>query len=275
VSRPPGRAAEQGEDAAMTGPPLPRIGTSGWSYPGWRQGFYAGVPRRRWLEHCARQFTAIEVNATFYRLLRPATYQGWRGQTPDGFVFAIKGSRFVTHLRRLQQPEQPVALQRERTAGLGDKLAAVLWQLPPDLEKDLERLEGFVRALGGWPEARHAIEFRHPSWFDDQVAECLSRAALAVCLSDAAGWPMWERVTTDLVYVRLHGHQRTYASGYDRRALSGWAARVRGWLAEGRQVHLYFDNDAEGRAPYDALRLLELLGARPPWAGAQEARRAG
>lgn len=202
----------------MTRAPELRIGTSGWSYPGWRQGFYAGVAQRRWLGHCAEHFTALEVNATFYRLLKESTYERWRKETPDGFVFAVKGSRFITHVKRLNDVAEAVSLQRERTAGLGSKLRAVLWQMPQSLHKDMARLAGFAAALGAWPEARHALEFRHPSWFDDEVAGCLAAHRLAVCISDAASWPMWDRVSTDLVYVRLHGHERTYASAYDDEA---------------------------------------------------------
>jgi uncharacterized protein YecE (DUF72 family) len=243
--------------------PPPRIGTSGWSYPGWRQGFYEGVPQRRWLEHCAGHFTAIEVNATFYRLLKPETYEHWHEQTPDGFAFAIKGSRFVTHVHRLAGVAESIVLQRDRVAGLGSKLRVVLWQMPPSLKKDTELLKSFAEALAAWPRARHALEFRHTSWFDDQVAGVMSAHGLAVCQSDAAKWPLWEEVTTDLVYVRLHGHERTYASRYDDAALETWADRLRAWMAEGRQVHVYFDNDAEGWAPYDAIALLQKLGATP------------
>ena len=246
--------------------PGPFIGTSGWTYPGWREGFYAGVPQRRWLGHCARHFTALEVNATFYRLLKESTYERWRTETPEGFAFAIKGSRFVTHVKRLREVKESVRLQRARTAGLGPKLKAVLWQLPPGLHKDTDLLRDFAEALSGWPESRHALEFRHASWFDNEVAACLAAHELAACISDAASWPMWEVVTTDLVYVRLHGHERTYASRYGADGLEPWAERARGWLAEGREVHVYFDNDMEGAAPDDALRLMEMLGVRPAWA---------
>jgi uncharacterized protein YecE (DUF72 family) len=241
--------------------PRPRIGTSGWSYPFWRAGFYAGVPQRRWLAHCAAHFTAIEVNATFYREVKAATLERWRDETPDDFVFAIKGHRYVTHVRRLKAPVEPVLRQRGAAAPLGAKLAAVVWQLPANFAKDMARLQGFLDVLARWPEARHAIEFRHESWFDDEVADALSRHRIANCISDAADWPLWDAVTTDLVYVRLHGHTETYASPYGERALRAWARQASGWLAEGREVHVYFDNDALGAAPYDAMRLLALVTA--------------
>jgi uncharacterized protein YecE (DUF72 family) len=235
------------------------IGTSGWNYPGWRDGFYAGVKRQDWLSHCADRFTGIEVNATFYRLQERGTFERWREQTPRGFRFAIKGNRFLTHNKKLRDPEGPVGVERERALALGDKLAAVVWQLPGNFHKHLDRLEGFAVALGAWKEVRHALEFRHRSWFDDEVAECLRAHRLAACMSDAADWPLWDAVTTDMVYVRLHGHTRTYASAYSAESLKRWTDRVQGWLAEGRDVHVYFDNDAEGAAPYDALKLLNLV----------------
>ena len=243
------------------GRPRARIGTSGWTYPAWRHGFYAGVPRRRWLAHCAERFTGIEVNATFYRQLEPETVGGWREQTPADFAFAIKGHRFVTHVHRLRDAEEP--LQRARTGlqPLGDKLAAVLWQLPPSLKKDAGLLREFGMHLAGWRETRHVIEFRHQSWFDDEILAVLAEHGLAICISDAPRWPMWEAATSALAYVRLHGHERLYTSRYGRQGLRPWAARVLSWLADGYEVHVYFDNDAEGAAPDDAQTLIAMVRA--------------
>ena len=235
------------------------IGTSGWNYPAWREAFYGDAPARRWLSFCAERFSAIEVNATFYRLQSRETFARWRDATPPQFRFAIKGNRYLTHNRKLIDPLPSIRLERERARGLGRKLAVVLWQLPSGLHRDLGRLERFARALRHWRAVRHAIEFRHESWFDEEVAACLRAHGIAACQSDAADWPLWEAVTTDLVYVRLHGRPLTYASGYSAALLRRWAAKVNGWLAEGRDVHLYFDNDALGRAPVDALTLISLL----------------
>jgi uncharacterized protein YecE (DUF72 family) len=232
------------------------IGTSGWNYKQWKDGFYAGVPQKRWLYYSASRFSGLEVNGSFYRLLSEATTKHWYAETPDRFRFAIKGHRFLTHNKKLLDAEEPLKRQRASVAGLGEKLAAVLWQLPHQLKKNLARLQSFAGTLDRWSEARHALEFRNESWFDDEVAGCLADHNLAVALSDAADWPMWERVTTDLVYVRLHGHMRTYASAYSTSALDRWAGRVRNWVSEGREVHVYFDNDAEGAAPFDALKLM-------------------
>ncbi len=237
-----------------------RIGTSGWDYPGWKDGFYSGVARKDWLAYAAQRFTGIEINATFYREQKRETLARWRESTPEGFAFAIKGHRFITHRMRLQDPEEALGRQRANAAELGGKLAVVLWQLPRSFHKDMARLERFAAALDGWPEARHALEFRHKSWFDDEAAAVLVAHGLANCISDAADWPMWDALTADLVYVRLHGAERTYRSAYRDGGLEPWARRVKRWFEEGREVHVYFDNDAEGAAPRDALRLMEMLG---------------
>ncbi len=235
------------------------IGTSGWNYDAWRESFYVGRPKKDWLGLCAGQFSALEVNATFYRLQSVETFRRWAAETPPAFRFAIKAHRYLTHNKKLNDPLPAIRLERSRAAGLGAKLAVVLWQLPNNLHRNLERLEGFARALGRWRRVRHAIEFRHPSWFDVEVAACLHAHRIANCQSDAADWPLWDAVTTDLVYARLHGHALTYASAYREGELRAWAARVRRWLREGRDVHVYFDNDALGHAPRNALRLLALL----------------
>jgi uncharacterized protein YecE (DUF72 family) len=235
------------------------IGTSGWNYKSWRNSFYGETPQKQWLRFCAERFTAIEVNGTFYRLQEKSTFKKWREQTPEGFPFAIKGHRYVTHNKKLLDVEESVIRCRESASPLGKRLAAVVWQLPAFLKKDMQRLEQFVENLRHWKSTRHAIEFRHKSWFDDEIAECLKRHAIAACMSDAPDWPIWDRVTTDVVYIRLHGHTRKYASSYSKPALRKWATRIRCWLKENRAVHVYFDNDAEGAAPRNALTLLEML----------------
>jgi uncharacterized protein YecE (DUF72 family) len=235
------------------------IGTSGWNYKSWRKDFYGDTPQKQWLPFCAQHFTGIEVNGTFYRLQEKSTYKKWRNQTPEGFSFAIKGHRYVTHNKKLLDVEESVIRCREAASPLGDRLAAVVWQLPSSLRKDMTRLRRFVKDLRCWKSTRHTIEFRHPSWFDNDVAKCLSDHRVAVCMSDAPDWPMWEEVTTDLVYIRLHGHTRKYASNYSRSTLRKSATRVRRWLDENRVVHVYFDNDAEGAAPQNARTLLQML----------------
>ncbi|MDZ7843084.1 MAG: DUF72 domain-containing protein [Gammaproteobacteria bacterium] len=235
------------------------IGTSGWNYDEWRSGFYAGVKRRDRLAHYAGCFDTVEVNATFYRLQTTETLERWREETPGDFRFAIKGNRYLTHNKKLNDPAQPIDLERRNARPLGDKLAVVLWQLPGNLEKNLERLRRFCDALRAWDDVRHAIELRHTSWFDNETAECLDAHGIANCQSDAADWPMWPAVTGDLVYIRLHGHTRTYASRYSTAALKRWAASISQWRRAGKTIHVYFDNTAEGAAPNDARKLRELL----------------
>jgi uncharacterized protein YecE (DUF72 family) len=239
------------------------IGTSGWSYAEWKTLFYSSIPQRSWLRHYATRFGAVEVNATFYHLLRASTFERWRDETPEGFRFAIKGNRFLTHRKRLADPAVSIAKDRERASALGEKLAVVLWQTPRSLPSDIDSLKAFLDALASWPEARHAVEFRHERWFTDDVAVCLAASRVAACQSDAADWPLWDAVTTDLAYVRLHGHERTYCSAYSAQQLSAWARRVRLWRGEGRDVHVYFDNTADGAAVRDAERLRAMLGEGP------------
>jgi uncharacterized protein YecE (DUF72 family) len=236
------------------------IGTSGWNYKSWRDGFYGNTAQKQWLRFCAERFTAIEVNGTFYNVPEKSTFKKWRDQTPEDFPFAIKGHRYVTHNKKLLEVEEPVIRCRDAASPLGNRLAAVIWQLPAFLKKDMKRLNRFVKILGRWKSTRHAIEFRHKSWFNYDVTKCLKARAVAVCMSDAPDWPMWQEITTDLIYIRLHGHTRKYASSYNKTSLKNWAARIRDWLDENRAVHVYFDNDAEGAAPRNALTLLELLG---------------
>lgn len=238
------------------------VGTSGWNYDHWKTGLYAGVKRRDRLRRYAERFNAVEINATFYRLQAGKTTERWYAETPADFRFCIKGHRYLTHNRKLRDPLESIGLEREHARGLGEKLAAVLWQLPATFHRDVDRLQEFAEALGQWREPRHAVEFRHDSWFDDGVAACLEEHDIANCMSDAADWPMWDEVTTDLVYLRLHGRPRTYASAYSDKTLSSWASRISAWLASGREVHVYFDNDAAGTAPRDAVRLKALL-SRP------------
>ncbi|HEU0035452.1 MAG TPA: DUF72 domain-containing protein [Kofleriaceae bacterium] len=239
------------------------VGTSGWVYPGWREHLYANTPVKRWLEVASRTFNALEINGSFYTQIKPETYQRWRAETPDGFRFALKGHRFVTHYKRLKDCEESIVRLRDQARGLGDKLAAVVWQLPSNFTVNVERLAQFGRALDAWRDVRHSIELRHKSWFVPEVAEVMRAADIAVCMGDAPDFPYWHEVTTDMVYVRLHGHTRKYASSYSLQSLQRWAADTRAWLAEGRDVHVYFDNDAEGHAVRNAIDFMALVEGRP------------
>lgn len=235
------------------------IGTSGWVYKHWKTSWYHNLPASKWLVYSAERFTALEANGTHYRLPTKESMEKWRVATPPDFRFAVKAHRYLTHRKKLLDISEGIRRQKEPLSGLGDKLACVVWQLPPFFGVNMERLERFCEELKAWQETRHAIEFRHKSWFNDEVAALLERNGIAVCLSDAAGWPMWDRVTTDLVYIRFHGHTHTYWSAYTADELRPWATRIRAWLEEGRDVHAYFDNDANGAAPHDAETLLGMV----------------
>ena len=237
------------------------IGTSGWNYQHWKPRFYEDIPTKRWLSYCASQFNSIEVNSTFYRLQSEKTFQRWYQDTPDNFRFAIKANRYLTHTKRLRNAEDSIALEQQHAQALGDKLAVVLWQLPGNFSMNLNRLSQFINALNSWNTVRHTIEFRHNSWFDNTVAELLTQHNIAVCQSDASDWPLWQCVTADFVYVRLHGKPQTYASNYSVAKLEKWASQAKLWLKQNRDVFIYFDNDAEAKAPFNALSLQKLLQA--------------
>jgi uncharacterized protein YecE (DUF72 family) len=239
------------------------IGTSGWSYRSWRDHLYRDLPQRKWLAQAARTFGALEINGSFYTQIKPETYRRWHDDTPPDTVFTLKGHRFVTHYKRLIDVGESVARLRDQALGLGDKLKVVLWQLPANMAADAARLARFLVTLQAWPQVRHTLELRHRSWFTDEIAALLRGARVASCLSDAPDFPMWRAVTTDLVYVRLHGHTRKYASSYSHAHLQRWAGDVRAWSDAGMDVHVYFDNDAEGAAVENALELKALTGRSP------------
>ncbi|MDQ3307912.1 MAG: DUF72 domain-containing protein [Actinomycetota bacterium] len=267
-----------------------RIGTSGWLYAGWRGSFYPpGLPHRAELEYNASTFTSVEVNGSFYSLQRPESYQRWRETTPDDFVFAIKGGRFITHLKKLSDVETPLAnFYASGVLALAHKLGPFLWQLPPSLGYDADRLERFFDLLPRSTSAavelatrhddkvapdrtclttdaerplRHALEVRHASFASDPVIELLRRHDIALVVADTAGkWPLMETPTTGFMYVRLHGADELYVSGYTDDALDRWADKVRAWLDVGLDVFVFFDNDAKVHAPYDAQSLMRRLG---------------
>ena len=274
-----------GEDVGVDA----RIGISGWRYAGWRGDFYPpGLAQRRELEYAAQRLTSIEVNGSFYSLQRPTSYAAWRAETPDDFVFSVKGGRYITHLKRLVGVETALAnFFASGVLGLGPKLGPVLWQLPENLAFDADVLDAFLAGLPRTTGAaarlaehhddkvkegrsltvaeadvplRHALEFRSATFATDEAYDVLRRHQVACVLADTAGrWPKVEQVTSDFMYLRLHGDLELYASGYSDAALDDWAARCRRWLDSGLDVFAYFDNDVKGYAPYDAMRLIERL----------------
>ena len=235
-----------------------RVGTSGWQYKDWRTRFYPdGVPQRAWLEHYATRFDTVEVNNSFYRLPELTTFQRWRGQTPAGFLVAVKASRYLTHIRRLGEPAEPLDLLLERAAGLADKLGPVLFQLPPNFKVDLPRLRDLLAAIDR--RIRPAIEFRHPSWMRDDVLDALDDAGAALVLADRAGARSEPVVTAGWSYIRFHQGTRS-RPGYRKDALRRWAERIVALPAG--DVFIYFNNDPGAAAPRDADRLIDMLRSR-------------
>jgi uncharacterized protein YecE (DUF72 family) len=283
------------------------IGISGWRYEPWRGVFYPpGLVQARELDYAARQLPTIEINGSFYSLQRPSSYAAWYAATPPGFVFAVKGNRFLTHMLKLRGIDKPLAnVLASGMLGLREKLGPVLWQFPPQLRFEADKIEAFLAMLPrdtgqaleiarGHDERmegralleidavrplRHAVEVRHESFRDEAFIRLLRKYGVALVVADTAGkWPDYEDVTADFVYIRLHGEHELYASGYEDASLERWAERIRLW-SEGKQpadarlmsdsappkrksrdVYCYFDNDIKVRAPFDAKRLMELLG---------------
>jgi uncharacterized protein YecE (DUF72 family) len=288
-----------------------RIGISGWIYPPWRRGaFYPkDLPQKRELEYASRQVNSIEINGTFYSLQRPQSFRAWREAAPADFVFAVKGGRFITHLKRLKDVETPLAnFFASGVLLLGEKLGPILWQLPPSFRYDRERLDAFFRLLPrdsataaalarqhdvrldgrAWTRTdrrrplRHAIEVRHRSFENGEFIDLLREHDIALVVADTAGkWPHLEDTTSDFVYVRLHGDEELYVSGYTAAALDEWERKIRAWRRGGtpararlagtrtatrkggRDVFVYFDNDVKVRAPFDAMALAERFGIHP------------
>jgi len=271
------------------------VGISGWTYAGWRGGaFYPeGLRQRSELAFAAERMDSIEINGSFYSLQRPSSYQRWHDETPDDFVFAVKGGRFITHMKRLADIEAPLAnFFASGVLALGQKLGPVLWQLPPTLAFDAERIGAFFALLprsmgaaaalaGGHDDRlseeqvlltarteqpiRHAVEVRHPSLVTPEAVSLIREHDVALVVADTAGrWPAVEEMTSDFMYVRLHGADELYVSGYTPEALDAWADRVRRWAGLGLDTYVYFDNDVKVHAPYDAQvlrrRLFPALG---------------
>jgi uncharacterized protein YecE (DUF72 family) len=275
-----------------------RVGISGWRYPPWRGDFYpTGLAQRGELAYASSRLCTIEINGSFYSLQPPANWRQWRDAVPADFEFSVKGGRFITHMKRLRDPRAGLAtFFASGPLLLGDRLGSLLWQLPPNFQYDAELLAAFFRELPRtegaaaalarsnvrtlsragdeplWQRAanghsgrriRHALEVRHLSFRSPEFVELARSHDVAIVVSDGGdAWPRFEEVTSDHMYVRLHGADKLYESGYPEADLDGWADKIRGWAsAPGvNAVHVYFDNDIKVRAPYDAMSLARRLG---------------
>jgi uncharacterized protein YecE (DUF72 family) len=234
-----------------------RIGTSGWTYKHWQRVFYpVEWPTSKWLEYYTNHFDTVELNATFYRLPKPVTFKNWKARTPDHFLWSVKGSKFITHTRRLINPAEPLNRLYGSTVGLGEKLGVILFQLPPSLAFDADVFRNFCKSLN--THVRHSIEVRHQSWLNDHVFGLLREFNIALCMADTAGrYPSCEAITADFIYIRLHGSRKLYASKYSDKELRTWAKKVKAW---NKDAFIYFDNDFKGHAVINAKRLKEILG---------------
>jgi uncharacterized protein YecE (DUF72 family) len=282
-----------------------RIGISGWRYAPWRGVFYPkGLRQKDELAYAAGKFATIEINGTFYSLQRPELFAAWHAATPRDFVFAVKGGRFITHMKRLRDIEMPLAnFFASGVLRLKDKLRPILWQFPPNFAFDEARFDAFLALLPRDTEEarrlarrhdhrlvgrswigrvddrrlRHAVEIRHASFMSPRFVALLRRHGIALVFADTVDWPYFEDLTADFAYLRLHGSEELYVSGYTDAALGRWAARVLRWAAGrgpkdarliapgapaagSRDVYVYFDNDAKVRAPFDALGLARRVG---------------
>ena len=287
-----------------------RIGIAGWRYDEWRGTFYPeDLAQKRELEFASRQLNSIELNGTFYSTQRPQSFQQWSSDTPDDFVFSIKGSQFITHIRKIENVETALAnFLAQGLLRLGKKLGPILWQFPPNFSIDLPRLETFFKLLPrtqkqasayarqrdewmasrAWLEVEadlplhHAVEIRHKSFAIPEYVSLLRENNIALVVADSVKWPCLMDVTADIVYCRLHGSEKLYASGYTADAIDVWARRVIAWsrgeeVTDGKRIHpdpgtkrderdvfVYFDNDVKVRAPFDAQslskRIAELQG---------------
>jgi uncharacterized protein YecE (DUF72 family) len=233
-----------------------RIGCSGWSYPHWRRVFYPEtLPAKDHFAFYARHFDTVELNNSFYRQPTTERFTAWGEQAPPGFVFAVKGSRYITHIKRLAVESKSIDLVVDAARGLGDKLGPILFQLQANFHMDLERLERFAGMLPA--NVRFTLEFRHDSWLIPAVFDVLRAHGVALCIPDDPKMPKSFEITSDFTYVRMH--QPPHGLGYGERALQPWVQRLRDWRAENLDAFVYFNNDMEGHAIRDAQTLLSLL----------------
>jgi uncharacterized protein YecE (DUF72 family) len=234
------------------------IGTSGWHYDHWRHLFYPDrLPKAKWLEFYARHFTTVELNNTFYRLPSEEAFANWRHSTPANFAFAVKVSRFITHIKRLKDSQEPVDTFLGRAKILNQKLGPLLYQLPPSMHRDDGRLESFLSILPS--ELKHVFEFRHESWLDDGVFEILRRHNAGLCVFDMPDFSCPLVATADFAYIRFHGSTGLYSSCYSGEELAEWARRLVGLAPEVKEVYIYFNNDTEAFAVKNAMTLGDYL----------------
>jgi len=234
------------------------VGCSGWHYEHWRELFYpAELPKSKWLSFYARQFTTVELNNSFYKLPSEKAFTTWRESTPGNFIFAVKVSRFITHIKRLKNLGSAVDNFLSRAGFLGEKLGPLLYQLPPNMKRNDELLQNFLSLLP--PKYQHVVEFRHKSWIDDAVFDILREHNIGLCVFDMPGFSCPLVATSDFAYVRFHGSKGLYSSCYPDEELSQWAQRIAHLGQNIKASYIYFNNDAEAFAVKNAITLENFL----------------
>ncbi|MCD6550070.1 DUF72 domain-containing protein [bacterium] len=240
------------------------IGTSGFSYLHWgKDVFYPkDLPRSSWFEYYFKYFNSVEINSSFYHLPSEKTFTSWYNKAPSGFIFAVKVSRIITHIKKIQNCTSPWKEFLNRALLLKEKLGPFLFQFPPNWKKDLKRLENFVELITNFDKSlRFAFEFRHSSWYSQDVYDFfLSRKNISFCIIDSPYWPKTKEVFGDFVYIRMHGRKSLYSSNYSQKELKTLAQEIKGYLNKGLDVYCYFNNDAQGFACNNARGLLKLCG---------------
>jgi uncharacterized protein YecE (DUF72 family) len=239
------------------------IGTSGWHYKHWVGTFYPpDLKSKDFTNYYLRFFRTVEINNSFYKLPSSETFANWRASVPDDFVYAVKGSRFITHMKKLKDPQESIQRFFENVNALEEKLGPILFQLPPGWSVNEERLAAFLAVLP--PYYRYTFEFRHTSWYTPAILDLLRRYNAAFCIYELEYHVSPLEVTADFVYVRLHGPETKYAGSYSEEALNGWADKCLEWQQQGLDVYVYFDNDQLGYAAFNAKRLQELVSEKQP-----------
>jgi uncharacterized protein YecE (DUF72 family) len=234
------------------------IGTSGWHYDDWRGLFYpAGLPKAKWLKFYAETFNTLELNNSFYRLPSENAFTNWYESTPEGFMFSVKMSRFITHIKRLKDSDEAVQKFMEKAVILKEKLGPLLYQLPPGLKRNDELLCQFLEKLPG--EFKHVFEFRHHSWIDPDVFDILKKYRTGYCIFDMPGLTSPLEVTADFAYIRFHGREGLYSGNYTDDELCDWAEKIAGLAGRLESVFIYFNNDIGGHAVRNALTIREIL----------------
>ena len=236
------------------------IGTSGWHYTHWKGTFYPEkLPPREYIRYYLNYFQSVEINNSFYKLPSEETFRIWKESVPEDFIFAVKASRFITHMKKLKEPAQSIARFMHGVDALEEKLGPILFQLPPFWNLNLERLQEFLEVL---PRGyRYALELRNASWYDERVYQLLEEHGIAFCIYELERHLSPLLVTADFVYVRLHGPGGKYEGSYTEESLQAWTVKIKEWQRQGKDVNFYFDNDLLGHAPHNAKRLQELVQA--------------